>query len=393
MLGWSDVELASIIFHELTHQMIYVPNDADFNEALAVTVEEEGVRRWLESLGRDRDLERYRAYQERFAQVLGAPDPRRGTSCARCMRPGSIASRCAERRRPSLPHCDGAYHGLDRQWGGHAPFDAWFEGDLNNAQSRLDRHVLRLRAGIPARARGGRRGPRRVLRPGAAAGEDGSKAARRRWCAEHADERGFHPPRNAGLSPRQPRAVRGRHRDLRAPVLRPAADAGVQPPIRRERGGKCAFALVAHRGDGRRAIVRRRRFGCAGTQADHGRIDALLGAPHPAHCNRAQLARVAGASHLARPHIERAAGGCDDLSQRGGPCGIHRSRYGPLHRRERRRWSRRAAADRDHVGFLRLALGDGLDGRGRIGLRRGVLAAASRPPGASCRDRSSSTCS
>ena len=34
MLGWSDVELAPIIFHELTHQMLYVPDDADFNEAL-----------------------------------------------------------------------------------------------------------------------------------------------------------------------------------------------------------------------------------------------------------------------------------------------------------------------------------------------------------------------
>ena len=45
MVGWNDVELASIIFHELTHQLLYVPNDASFNEALATTVAEEGVRR------------------------------------------------------------------------------------------------------------------------------------------------------------------------------------------------------------------------------------------------------------------------------------------------------------------------------------------------------------
>ena len=47
MVGWDDVELAAIIFHELTHQLLYVRNDASFNEALATTVEEEGVRRWL----------------------------------------------------------------------------------------------------------------------------------------------------------------------------------------------------------------------------------------------------------------------------------------------------------------------------------------------------------
>ena len=56
MLGWNDIELASIIFHELTHQLIYVPDDADFNEALATTVEEEGVRRWLHAQGRDAEL-------------------------------------------------------------------------------------------------------------------------------------------------------------------------------------------------------------------------------------------------------------------------------------------------------------------------------------------------
>ena len=45
MVGWSDIALASIIFHELSHQMIYLPNDANFNEAFATTVEQEGVRR------------------------------------------------------------------------------------------------------------------------------------------------------------------------------------------------------------------------------------------------------------------------------------------------------------------------------------------------------------
>ena len=70
MLGWNDVELASIIFHELTHQLIYLPNDADFNEALATTVEQEGVRRWLTSLDRERDLARYQVEQKRFVEVL-----------------------------------------------------------------------------------------------------------------------------------------------------------------------------------------------------------------------------------------------------------------------------------------------------------------------------------
>ncbi len=51
MVGWDDVELASIVFHELTHQLLYVPGDSSFNEALATAVEEEGVRRWLTARG------------------------------------------------------------------------------------------------------------------------------------------------------------------------------------------------------------------------------------------------------------------------------------------------------------------------------------------------------
>ena len=132
MLGWSDVELASIVFHELTHQMIYVPNDADFNEALATTVEEEGVRRWLQSLGRDRDLERYRAYQERFAQVLALLTRTRDE--LRALYASGIDREPMRRRKAALyAALDSSYHGLAQQWGGHAPFDGWFEGHLNNA--------------------------------------------------------------------------------------------------------------------------------------------------------------------------------------------------------------------------------------------------------------------
>ena len=58
-LGWFDdpvlstfinrspTDLAGIIFHELAHQELYVPGDSAFNEGFAVTVQEEGVRRWL----------------------------------------------------------------------------------------------------------------------------------------------------------------------------------------------------------------------------------------------------------------------------------------------------------------------------------------------------------
>jgi predicted aminopeptidase len=132
MLGWSDVELASIIFHELTHQMIYLANDADFNEALATTVEDEGVRLWLESQGRERDLERYHGYQQRFAKVLGLLTKTRNE--LRTLYASGIDHERMRREKAALfAALLDSYSDLKRQWDGQASFDSWFEADINNA--------------------------------------------------------------------------------------------------------------------------------------------------------------------------------------------------------------------------------------------------------------------
>ncbi len=51
MMRYGDSELAAIIFHELAHQLLYVKNDSEFNEAFATTVEDAGLERWLQAQG------------------------------------------------------------------------------------------------------------------------------------------------------------------------------------------------------------------------------------------------------------------------------------------------------------------------------------------------------
>jgi predicted aminopeptidase len=70
MLGYGDDEIASIIFHELSHQLVYIPDDSSFNEAFAVTVESEGLSRWLTSRGRPADLARYLRRRERQTAAM-----------------------------------------------------------------------------------------------------------------------------------------------------------------------------------------------------------------------------------------------------------------------------------------------------------------------------------
>jgi len=64
-IRYPDAQLARLIFHELAHQLVYKKGDTTFNESFAVTVEEEGVRRWLEHEKRAGELEAFQAAQAR----------------------------------------------------------------------------------------------------------------------------------------------------------------------------------------------------------------------------------------------------------------------------------------------------------------------------------------
>ena len=46
-IGGSEGQVASMVFHELAHQVVFVGGDTTFNESFATAVEREGVRRWL----------------------------------------------------------------------------------------------------------------------------------------------------------------------------------------------------------------------------------------------------------------------------------------------------------------------------------------------------------
>lgn len=67
-IGYSEPQLARLVFHELAHQVVYAPHDTAFNESFAVTVEQEGVKRWLQTEGRAGELEAFRTAQARREQ-------------------------------------------------------------------------------------------------------------------------------------------------------------------------------------------------------------------------------------------------------------------------------------------------------------------------------------
>ncbi len=132
MMGWDDVELAAIIFHELTHQLLYVPGDSAFNEALATTVEEEGVRRWLNAQGREKDLAAHVLQDEHYATVVDLLSATRNQLRA-IYASGIAPDIMRERKRAAFASLEASFALLKAKWGGHAPFESWFAEDLNNA--------------------------------------------------------------------------------------------------------------------------------------------------------------------------------------------------------------------------------------------------------------------
>lgn len=131
-ITWPRARLASLIFHELTHQVLYIKGDTAFNESFAVTVEEEGVRRWLEQRQDAPALARYREdrhRQEQFIQMVMATRAELVLLYATDM---STAQRRTAKVR-TFAELRERYQGLRSEWGGYAGYDRWFAQDLNNA--------------------------------------------------------------------------------------------------------------------------------------------------------------------------------------------------------------------------------------------------------------------
>ena len=69
-LHYADARLASLIFHELAHELFYLAGDTVFNESFATAVEREGARRWLAARGESDLYERARQQAAGNEEIL-----------------------------------------------------------------------------------------------------------------------------------------------------------------------------------------------------------------------------------------------------------------------------------------------------------------------------------
>jgi predicted aminopeptidase len=137
MLHYREEQLAAVIFHELSHQMLYVRGDTVFNESYASFVEEIGVTLWLRSAGREDRLANWQDQQQASAQFDAL------LLRARAALAALYAGRedDEQKRRTKAEIFDQLqldYRSMVRDsWQGRDFFGGWFSSTVNNARLAL----------------------------------------------------------------------------------------------------------------------------------------------------------------------------------------------------------------------------------------------------------------
>jgi len=131
-INYPDAELARLLFHELSHQVVYVQGDSQFNESFASAVEEAGVERWLAEFGNPAmhdNFVRFSARKQQFiALLLGC---RRDLAQVYASGMSEADKRTGKARLFKKLQDD--YQVLKASWGGYAGYDRFFAEPLSNA--------------------------------------------------------------------------------------------------------------------------------------------------------------------------------------------------------------------------------------------------------------------
>ena len=131
-IRYPDVEIARLIFHELAHQVAYAKDDTVFNESYAVTVEEEGLRRWL-AAQHDPELDRQYALSERYRTTFRALIEGTRSKLEKLYASGESDEAKRAGKAQAFAALREEYAATKRAWGGFSAYDYWFSQGPNNA--------------------------------------------------------------------------------------------------------------------------------------------------------------------------------------------------------------------------------------------------------------------
>ena len=132
-LGYPRTTIAHIIFHELAHDLIYVPNATTFDESFADAVAAVGVHRFLDSEGTLAERALYRRRRGRHEAVLALMSACRARLKRIYRDPALSPAQKLKAKRAAYRALHAGFLALVRRWHGSHGYRAFFHERFNNA--------------------------------------------------------------------------------------------------------------------------------------------------------------------------------------------------------------------------------------------------------------------
>lgn len=134
-IWYPEGEVARLLFHELSHQVLYVPGDTVFNESFATAVERLGGVLWLAQQASPQARQAYADFDARRQQFRALARSTRDRLAEIYREDSPLASNPSEKKAlksKAMQDFRTAYAELKTRWGGYSGYDAWV-AQANNA--------------------------------------------------------------------------------------------------------------------------------------------------------------------------------------------------------------------------------------------------------------------
>ena len=140
-IHYPEGELARLVFHELSHQVLYVKDDTMFNESFATAVERIGGKRWLQQHGSEAAQKEYAEFDVRRTQFRALTLRTRARLAEIYLqKPLESQTNSAQAatniiaidKQKVMQQLRDDYAQIKQNWGGYAGYDNWI-ANANNA--------------------------------------------------------------------------------------------------------------------------------------------------------------------------------------------------------------------------------------------------------------------
>jgi len=132
-IAWPEYRLAGLLFHELTHQRIYIDDDTTFNESLASAVQQRGTELWLRSRNREADLDEFSRWLAYRREVIALITTTREQLAAIYAGDQQDAAKREQKARV-FDQARAEHDRVALRHGIASGYRRWFAAELNNAK-------------------------------------------------------------------------------------------------------------------------------------------------------------------------------------------------------------------------------------------------------------------